>query len=85
MKQNCKRIVTGNAFYLEEYEYLKPMFHSVDVCHKAKNISKECGMRFYLSTQRWQITKKPGIQVIDHLKLLGLNVPKQNNAQTIFF
>lgn len=46
---------------------------------------------FYLSTQRWQITKKPGIQVIDHVKVQGLTVPKygplgpkRTCAQTMF-
>ena len=78
MKQNCNQIVTGNAFYLEEHEYLQLMFHSLHAWHKAKNIMKKLNTvcDFYLSTQRWQITKKSGIQVIDHLKLWGLTVPK---------
>ena len=41
MKQNCNRIVTGNAFYLEEHKYLQPMLHSLDEWHRAKNISKK--------------------------------------------
>ena len=54
MNQNCKQIVTGNTFYLEEHEYLQPMFHSLDVWHKGKRITQKLNTvcDFYLSTQR---------------------------------
>ena len=41
MKQNCNQIITGKVFYLEEHDYLQPMFYSLDVWHETKSIAKK--------------------------------------------
>ena len=48
MNQNYNQIVSGNAFYLEEHEYLQPMFHCLDVWHKVKSITKKLNTVWFL-------------------------------------
>ena len=60
MKQNYNRIATGAAFYLQENEYLQPMFHGLDVWHKAKNIlTKLNTVCDYITNKRNTFTVKP--------------------------
>ena len=41
MKQNYNQIITVKVFYLEEHDYLQPMFYSLDVWHETKIITKK--------------------------------------------